>query len=288
MPSLKSEAGALQGIVDGAADDASRGAPAGGVVDAMDIDNVEGCFEEVVQEAIDYRDIADQETTDKEGSSGGFSAGGQDSIPPLLTAEQVSKVLGGQVWTMVDGRHCACCVSFLLTWTCCDPLCPTTRRVFVWHLCLYIAMRLLVPRHGWLSQANLWTEFVDNEGTAEYMLLPRLAAMAEALWSPAVRNNKRCILNGTFSERFPPMCRRLRALRVFASAWQCMRRSTRQRDGGTGPWSNEGCQQNLANNKRRKLLFDETMWMGRCAFFVLLCVLLTCVSPPMHTRACRC
>lgn len=36
-------------------------------------------------------------------------------------------------------------------------------------------------------QANLWTEFVDSEATAEYMLLPRLAAMAEALWSPAVR-----------------------------------------------------------------------------------------------------
>jgi hexosaminidase len=31
----------------------------------------------------------------------------------------------------------------------------------------------------------LWTEFVADEETAEYMLLPRLAAMAEALWSPA-------------------------------------------------------------------------------------------------------
>ena len=82
------------------------------------------------------------------------------------------------------------------------------------------------------------------------------------------------------------MCRRLRALRVFASAWQCMRRSTRQRDGGTGPWSNEGCQQNLANNKRRKLLFDETMWMGRCAFFVLLCVLLTDEQPLFTTNRC--
>lgn len=28
---------------------------------------------------------------------------------------------------------------------------------------------------------------MDSEATAEYMLLPRLAAMAEALWSPAVR-----------------------------------------------------------------------------------------------------
>ncbi len=34
-----------------------------------------------------------------------------------------------------------------------------------------------------MLQANLWTEFVPDEEIAEYMLLPRLAAMAEALWS---------------------------------------------------------------------------------------------------------
>ena len=33
-------------------------------------------------------------------------------------------------------------------------------------------------------QANLWTEYVADEATAEYMLLPRMAAMAEVLWSP--------------------------------------------------------------------------------------------------------
>ena len=30
----------------------------------------------------------------------------------------------------------------------------------------------------------MWTEFVGDEETMQYMLLPRLAAMAEALWSP--------------------------------------------------------------------------------------------------------
>lgn len=34
------------------------------------------------------------------------------------------------------------------------------------------------------AQANLWTEYVPDAATAEYMLLPRLTAMAEALWSP--------------------------------------------------------------------------------------------------------
>jgi len=32
------------------------------------------------------------------------------------------------------------------------------------------------------SQANLWTEYVADEATVEYMLLPRLAALAEAVW----------------------------------------------------------------------------------------------------------
>ena len=32
------------------------------------------------------------------------------------------------------------------------------------------------------GQANLWTEHVADAETAEYMLLPRLAAMAECLW----------------------------------------------------------------------------------------------------------
>ena len=33
------------------------------------------------------------------------------------------------------------------------------------------------------AQANLWTEYIKDEGTVEYMLLPRLCAMSEALWS---------------------------------------------------------------------------------------------------------
>lgn len=38
-------------------------------------------------------------------------------------------------------------------------------------------------RHVLGGQANLWTEHVDSWALAEYMLLPRLAAMSEALWS---------------------------------------------------------------------------------------------------------
>jgi hexosaminidase len=39
------------------------------------------------------------------------------------------------------------------------------------------------------GQANLWTEYVPNLKRAEYMTFPRIAALAEALWSPKeIRN----------------------------------------------------------------------------------------------------
>lgn len=39
------------------------------------------------------------------------------------------------------------------------------------------------------GQCNLWTEYINTPDMAEYMLLPRLCAMAENLWSPvAVKN----------------------------------------------------------------------------------------------------
>ncbi|OJJ14229.1 beta-N-acetylglucosaminidase [marine bacterium AO1-C] len=39
------------------------------------------------------------------------------------------------------------------------------------------------------GQANLWTEYIDSEKKAEYMLLPRLTALSEALWcSKKVKN----------------------------------------------------------------------------------------------------
>ena len=37
------------------------------------------------------------------------------------------------------------------------------------------------------AQCNLWTEYINTPEMAEYMLLPRLCAMAEVLWSPRER-----------------------------------------------------------------------------------------------------
>ncbi|MCB0628450.1 MAG: family 20 glycosylhydrolase [Lewinella sp.] len=39
------------------------------------------------------------------------------------------------------------------------------------------------------AQANLWSEFVTNEQESEYMLYPRLAALAEVLWTPEAKKS---------------------------------------------------------------------------------------------------
>lgn len=53
-------------------------------------------------------------------------------------------------------------------------------------------------------QANLWTEFIPDEATAEYMLLPRLCAFAECVWSPPENRNWR-----SFTARAHAMLERL-------------------------------------------------------------------------------
>jgi hexosaminidase len=39
------------------------------------------------------------------------------------------------------------------------------------------------------AQANLWTEYIKNTRKVEYMLMPRLAALSEVLWSPKEKRN---------------------------------------------------------------------------------------------------
>ena len=44
-------------------------------------------------------------------------------------------------------------------------------------------------------QANLWTEYISTFSQAEYMLLPRLAALSEIQWSSADKKNYECFLS---------------------------------------------------------------------------------------------
>lgn len=44
-------------------------------------------------------------------------------------------------------------------------------------------------RHVLGGQANLWTEYIPNEAHAEYMIAPRISALAEVTWTPTARRN---------------------------------------------------------------------------------------------------
>ncbi|ANH80849.1 beta-N-acetylhexosaminidase [Niabella ginsenosidivorans] len=41
----------------------------------------------------------------------------------------------------------------------------------------------------WGGQANLWTEYIGNPKKVEYMIFPRMSALAEALWTPKPERN---------------------------------------------------------------------------------------------------
>jgi hexosaminidase len=57
------------------------------------------------------------------------------------------------------------------------------------------------------AQANLWTEYIPTTQYAEYMVLPRMAALAEVLWTPASLKNWE-----SFKVRMQPQYQRYAAL----------------------------------------------------------------------------
>ena len=59
------------------------------------------------------------------------------------------------------------------------------------------------------GQANLWTEYIPNLKHAEYMTFPRIAAMAEVLWSPMEVRNW-----GDFSRRIQILMKRYDQMNV--------------------------------------------------------------------------
>ena len=56
------------------------------------------------------------------------------------------------------------------------------------------------------GQVNLWTEFVASDSHAEYMIAPRVSALAEVVWSPKGRQDW-----GAFQTRMPDQFARYKA-----------------------------------------------------------------------------
>jgi hexosaminidase len=55
------------------------------------------------------------------------------------------------------------------------------------------------------AQANVWTEYIADTQQAEYMLFPRLFALAEGVWSPQSGRTY-----PDFLKRVPPQLARLK------------------------------------------------------------------------------
>ena len=62
-------------------------------------------------------------------------------------------------------------------------------------------------KYIWGGQANMWTEYMDNTDYVEYMLLPRMLALSEALWTKKRNKNFE-----DFNERLQSHKKLLRAL----------------------------------------------------------------------------
>lgn len=62
------------------------------------------------------------------------------------------------------------------------------------------------------SQGNLWTEYIGNEGIAQYMLFPRLSALSEVLWSPKEKRDYK-----DFEKRLPSLFKRYDLWKVHYS-----------------------------------------------------------------------
>jgi hexosaminidase len=58
-------------------------------------------------------------------------------------------------------------------------------------------------KHIWGVQANVWTEYMDNQNHREYMIFPRIAALAEIAW---LANEKKDFAD--FKRRLPVLFRR--------------------------------------------------------------------------------
>jgi hexosaminidase len=62
------------------------------------------------------------------------------------------------------------------------------------------------------GQANVWTEYMTNPAKVEYMVLPRMAALSEALWTPKELRNW-----PSFEQRLPAIFRRYDQMGLTAS-----------------------------------------------------------------------
>ena len=84
---------------------------------------------------------------------------------------------------------------------------PRTFKNAESHLSHCTQFKLPLTEDCCVLQANVWTEYISDEDTVEYMTFPRLAALSEAVWSLSANKNW-----ADFKDRLPGFLDHLEAM----------------------------------------------------------------------------
>ena len=120
------------------------------------------------------------------------------------------------------------------------------------------------------GQGNLWSEYLDNEKKLEYMLFPRIAAVAEVLWSPKQKRNW-----PDFEKRLPGILERYKFLGInYSTAYYDLQPTVIPSGKNEIRWKLESRNKdgqivyvldsniNSSNNYKDPLLIDKTGLYG--------------------------
>ncbi len=82
------------------------------------------------------------------------------------------------------------------------------------------------------AQGNVWTEYMTNEAKVEYMIFPRMSALAEVLWSPKEKRNWQ-----SFEQRLPVLIDEYQSRGTrYSNAYYDIKSTVMQAPDNKGVW----------------------------------------------------
>jgi len=97
------------------------------------------------------------------------------------------------------------------------------------------------------AQGNVWTEYIDNEQKLEYTIFPRMAALAEVLWSPKEKRDW-----NNFEQRIPSIFDSYRERNIhFSNAYYDLETQVVSLPGNQTGW------QLKTKNKNAKIIYRK-------------------------------
>ena len=86
------------------------------------------------------------------------------------------------------------------------------------------ALNAAQAKHVLGAQGNVWTEYIANQSKLEYMIFPRMAALAEVLWTPKEKKDWR-----DFERRMPAIFERLDKQKInYSNAYRSLNTNSKK------------------------------------------------------------